>query len=70
MVAGRIATTAFLAPLIVTSPLSGVPPVITNFSKDGSLPKLFFHTKFCIFRLLSQIINHNILSIIPLLNTK
>ena len=32
-VAGKIATAAFLAPLIVTSPYKGVFPVITNFSK-------------------------------------
>ena len=33
-VAGKIATAAFLAPLIVTSPFKGVCPVITSFSKD------------------------------------
>ena len=31
--AGMIATAAFFAPLIETSPLSLFPPVITNFSK-------------------------------------
>ena len=31
-VAGKIATAAFFAPLIVTSPFKGVFPVITNFS--------------------------------------
>ena len=38
--AGKIATAAFLAPLIVTSPFKGVPPVITNFSK-AIPPKMF-----------------------------
>lgn len=33
IVAGIIATAAFFAPLIVTSPRRGVGPVITNFSK-------------------------------------
>ena len=33
-VAGKIATAAFFAPLIVTSPFKGVPPVMTNFSKS------------------------------------
>ena len=33
-VAGKIATAAFFAPLIVTSPFKGVPPVITSFSKS------------------------------------
>ena len=32
-VAGSIATAAFFAPLISTSPFKGVGPVITNFSK-------------------------------------
>ena len=32
-VAGIIATAAFFAPLIVTSPCNLVPPCITNFSK-------------------------------------
>ena len=30
---GKIATAEFLAPTIDTSPLRGVPPVTTNFSK-------------------------------------
>src|SRR5699024_12472399 len=33
MVAGRMATAAFLAPPMTTSPERGVPPRITNFSK-------------------------------------
>ena len=32
-VAGKIATAAFFAPFISTSPFKGVGPVITNFSK-------------------------------------
>ena len=32
-VAGNIAIAAFFAPLIVTSPFKGVPPVIINLSK-------------------------------------
>ena len=34
-VAGKIATAAFFAPLIVTSPFKGEPPVMTNFSKNN-----------------------------------
>ena len=37
IVAATIATAAFLAPLIVTSPLSGFPPFMTNFSKVNTL---------------------------------
>src|SRR5699024_1276554 len=33
MVAGRMPTAAFFAPDISTSPIRGLPPVITNFSK-------------------------------------
>ena len=32
MVAGKIATAAFFAPLMETSPMRGLPPLITNFS--------------------------------------
>ena len=38
--AGSIATAAFFAPLIVTSPDRRVPPLITNFSKYIT-PKIF-----------------------------
>ena len=35
-VAGNIAIAEFFAPIIETSPLKGVPPVITNFSISSS----------------------------------
>ena len=43
-VAGIIATAAFYAPLITTSPFRGVFPVITSFSKIYS-PIKFLHNK-------------------------
>ena len=36
-VAGSIAIAEFFAPIIDTSPFSGVPPVITNFSINISI---------------------------------
>ena len=33
-VAGRMATTAFFAPEMTTSPFSGVPPMISYFAKE------------------------------------
>ena len=41
IVAGIIATAAFLAPQIVTSPVKGLPPFITNLTKDYT-PKFQF----------------------------
>jgi hypothetical protein len=46
MAAGKIATAAFFAPVIFTSPRSGCPPLITSFSiNELHLPFLFktFH---------------------------
>ena len=43
-VAGIIATAEFLAPLIITSPLRGVFPVITSYKKIYS-PIKFLHNK-------------------------
>jgi hypothetical protein len=42
MVAGKIATTAFFAPLMVTSPFKGLPPLITNLSNFKTLLRALF----------------------------
>ena len=47
IVAATIATAAFLAPLITTSPFSGLPPCITSFSKV-SHPLIFLLRRLCL----------------------
>ncbi len=49
MVAGRIATAAFFAPLTVTSPTSGLPPLITNFFNIQNSPFSGRYTLFSLF---------------------